>query len=414
MTAPSKTFCILPWIHLHPQPNGSVYQCCVTDHRNVCGTTTTHTLPQIWNNNYMRGLRTDLLAGVEHPGCSRCWVLEGSGLHSFRQSANKNFEKHIDDAVKNTTDDGTAPFQLLYWDFRFSNLCNLKCRMCGHGLSSTWYDDHVEMQRLQGRTTSDTRVIHIDDHSVETVGKYIDEYCDVVEEVYFAGGEPLIMPEHYYILEQLIARGRTDVRIRYNTNLSKLSHKHWDVLKLWDKFSNVHIFASLDALGTRAEYIRAGTVWRNIERNIDTILQWRKDSLGVNVTVQASNVWEVPTLLDWLDSRGIEHHKMLISNIVTYPQYYSLQILPQEFKDAVADRLLTHLHSKNKSWVNHFKSQVDGVIQFMNNTPPNVDRLRQQFVNITNTLDKIRNQSFIEECPELAWWWHELTGVSNT
>jgi sulfatase maturation enzyme AslB (radical SAM superfamily) len=270
------------------------------------------------------------------------------------------------------------------------------------------------MQRLQGRTTSDTRVIHIDDHSVETVGKYIDEYCDVVEEVYFAGGEPLIMPEHYYILEQLIARGRTDVRIRYNTNLSKLSHKHWDVLKLWDKFSNVHIFASLDALGTRAEYIRAGTVWRNIERNIDTILQWRKDSLGVNVTVQASNVWEVPTLLDWLDSRGIEHHKMLISNIVTYPQYYSLQILPQEFKDAVADRLLTHLHSKNKSWVNHFKSQVDGVIQFMNNTPPNVDRLRQQFVNITNTLDKIRNQSFIEECPELAWWWHELTGVSNT
>jgi radical SAM protein with 4Fe4S-binding SPASM domain len=407
---PNDIFCILPWIHLNTSPNGNVYQCCITNMHNTCGKTTESTLEKIWNNEYMRDLRVKMLEGVEHHSCDRCYMLERNGLQSFRQAANEKFSKHIPEAVKNTTIEGHVDkFKLVYWDFRFSNLCNLKCRMCGHGLSSSWYDDHVKSNQRRGIHTIEDRVIHIDNFSTKTIREYLLEFIDTVEEVYFAGGEPLIMEEHYFILDELIARGRTDVRIRYNTNLTKLKYKNWNVMDYWRKFSDVNIFASIDAMDNLAEYIRSGTNWHTLANNIKTVVQFDPVILGANITLQILNIFQLPKLMDYLLSQGVVYQKTLISNVVNHPPYYSIQILPDHLKKQVEQLLLAHLNTLPSDVRNHFKAQYKGVVEFMYSPiDGNVEKLRKKFREVTLMLDGFRNEDFASTCPELVEWFNSI------
>jgi len=406
MNEDKDVFCILPWIHLNTWPNGNVYQCCITNHNNPCGSTTKNTLEEIWNGDYMRGLRKNMLTGKKHSSCERCYMLEGNNLRSFRQAANTNFASHIPDALEKTLPDGTsAEFKLVYWDFRFSNLCNFKCRMCGHGLSSSWYDDHVKMQNMQGVIAREGRVIHIDDFSKKTIKKYLLEFIDNVEEVYFAGGEPLIMEEHYFILEELIRRGRTNVRIRYNTNLSKLKYKHWDVLELWKNFPDLNIFASIDAMEDLAEYIRSGTNWETLKKNIKTVTEYNSNIMGANITLQILNIFQLPKLMDYLLEQGVNYHKTLISNVVSHPLYYSIQILPDELKQLAEQNMRNHLQTLPDNVRAHFSSQYQGVIDFMHSPiTGDVEKHRITFRKMTEMLDGFRNEHFENTCPELAEW----------
>lgn len=406
----NRVFCILPWVHLNTWPNGNVYQCCITNYKNTCGTTTKNSLEEIWNGEYMRDLRQHMLEGRKHSSCERCYMLEDNNLHSFRQAANKNFAHHIPDALAKTQPDGTSPdFKLVYWDFRFSNLCNLKCRMCGHGLSSSWYDDHVRMNDLRGITTQESRVIHIDDFSSKTIREYLLEFIDHVEEVYFAGGEPLIMDEHYFILEELIRRGRTDVRIRYNTNLSKLRYKHWDVMELWRKFPDLNIFASIDAMENLAEYIRSGTKWETLARNIKTVTEFNPNIMGANITLQILNIFQLPKLMDYLLAQGVVYHKTLISNVVSYPQYYSIQILPDHLKQKAEKVMRDHLQTLPTQARDHFANQYQGVIDFMYSPMTgDLEQHRSTFRKMTEMLDGFRTENFADHCPELIEWFQTL------
>jgi MoaA/NifB/PqqE/SkfB family radical SAM enzyme len=111
------------------------------------------------------------------------------------------FGHHIDKAVNNTNKDGSYDeMKLVYWDFRFSNLCNMKCRMCGGHLSSMWVADE---DKIYHRVSKANPVVNVADNSIDNIYKILNENMEYVEEIYFAGGEPLIMDEHYYILEKL-------------------------------------------------------------------------------------------------------------------------------------------------------------------------------------------------------------------
>lgn len=406
----NRTFCILPWIHLNTWPNGNVYQCCITNYKNSCGNTTENTLEEIWNGDHMRELRQHMLKGQKHSSCERCYMLEDNNLQSFRQAANKNFAKHIPDAIEKTESDGTSnEFKMIYWDFRFSNLCNFKCRMCGHGLSSSWYDDHVKMNNMQGIIARESRVIHIDNFSKKPIRDYLLEFIDNVEEVYFAGGEPLIMDEHYFILEELIRRGRTNVRIRYNTNLSKLKFKQWDVLELWKQFPDLSIFASIDAMENLAEYIRSGTNWETLKKNIRSVTAFNPNILGANITLQILNIFQLPKLMDYLLEQDIVYHKTLISNVVSHPLYYSIQILPDELKTIAEQKMHDHLKTLPENVRKHFSTQYQGVIDFMY-SPISGDlaQHRTTFKNMTIMLDGFRIENFAEHCPELVEWFNNI------
>ena len=366
-------------------------------------------MEEIWNNDYMKQLRLDLINGEKPSSCSKCYEQEDMGITSFRNSANKNFEHHIDTSIANTTTDGTnTEFNLVYWDFRFSNLCNMKCRMCGGHLSSLW---NIDEKEVYGRASEPDIVVNTKDHSIDDLYGVLDEQINNVEEIYFAGGEPLIMDEHYYILEQLIERGRTNVRLRYNTNLLKIKYKSWDNMELWKHFDDVQVIASIDGMGARAEYIRKGTVWDTVDSNIKLLINNDNIKFGVSPTINLFNVHHIPDFVDYMFSIGMTIDHLHLNNVLTNPQWYHVNMLSDELKREIKQRYNEHIALiQDERTRNGLMQRYQSILSYLEHpiTDEEFDANKQKFKQITDLLDKFRQETFVEVFPELENYYEQI------
>jgi radical SAM protein with 4Fe4S-binding SPASM domain len=407
------TFCILPWNHLNVQPNGDIYQCCMAPYGEKIGNTKEDTLEEVWNGEDMKGIRKDMLDGRRPHLCNRCFLIEDSGLTSPRGTHNRMFNKDIEKAIKDTNPDtGEYPeFKLKYWDFRWSNICNFKCRMCGVYSSSKWYE---EAKELHNETIGNNGITQFNSESKEDVFKMIDKNIYDVEEIYFAGGEPLVMEEHYLVLEKLIAAGRTDVRLRYNTNFSHLKFRKWDLFGLWQKFldnpkGGIQLFASLDAVGKLAEVIRNGTKWDKIYQNIKKCKEAGME-VHFSPTVSLLNMFFIDELIDLAADVKIDNDKVNVNNLLTTPSCYDIRLLPDYLKKQLIDKLEHYLNTKCPEY---YKPVVAyGLPSWVNfiNEPFTGDREKEEQTLLTNTLylDTKRNENFLEVNPQYKDWFTSI------
>ena len=222
----SKTFCMLPWMHMHAFPDGRAYPCCLSDYWHPVGDLRKNTMEEVWNQDAYKTMRTNMLAGKECKECTKCYEQEQHGAFSMRNDSNRNYGHHIAEAEQTNADGSVDDFKIRYWDVRFSNLCNFSCRSCGPIFSSNWYNDHVKLyNRKPDVLGRDMARVEYTAGNEESMLEQMEQHIPYLEQVYFAGGEPLIMKEHYYLLEKLIEHGKTDIRIQYNTNYSEMRYK---------------------------------------------------------------------------------------------------------------------------------------------------------------------------------------------
>ena len=407
----SKTFCTLPWAHMHVWPEGKAYTCCLADNDHVLGNVKDSTLEEMWNVPLQKSIRKDMLEGKEPATCRKCFSQERNDIQSMRIAANQMLDKHMDRFVETTQPDGHSDeFKLLYWDFRFSNICNFKCRMCGGSLSSKWFDDE---KKIFGHTSLPKALIHINDVSKKNIYDYLDEFIEDVEEIYFAGGEPLLMDEHYMILERLIAVGNTKCKIRYNTNFSFIKYKKWDLFELWRNFTqhgshNVQIFASIDAFGPVAEYSRKGTDWKKVESNIVKTIEAGFE-FSMSCTTSIFNIFHIPDLVDHLLSIGVKHYHIHLNNILTFPQHYHINILPDHLKKLASDNLDKHLLSLPEGKRHHYVEKYDSIKRYLYSEPEkDLEGTRRKFKYLTTKLDVGREESFTDTYPIMADWYNSL------
>ena len=401
-----SNFCVIPWIHLNVNPNGDVFQCCISSTNGLVGNLTQESMEDIWNNDRMKSLRLQLLNGHSPRACQKCYEQEAKGIVSFRQGINQQYASVMSSVAQQTDNQGSVDkMTLRYWDFRFSNLCNMKCRMCVHDFSSSWHSDKIALDGPQS-VTSDA-VINVADRSIDDLYRVIDQQINNVEEIYFAGGEPLILDEHYYILEQLIKHGRRDVRLRYNTNLLKIRHKHWDNIDLWKNFDNVTVFASIDAIGPRAEYIRSGTVWDTINENIKRLIAEPAVDFYVAPTIQVLNLLHLPDLIDYLVSCGLCLHKIRINNVLTTPPYFHIESLSPAHKQLARSRFAAHVAAQDIYYdATDLRKQYDGILAYMD-TDRSMDHqhmatIKRKFYRNIVEIDRIRGERFVDTFPELV------------
>jgi radical SAM protein with 4Fe4S-binding SPASM domain len=408
-----KTFCILPWNHLNVQPNGDVYPCCMAPYGETIGNTKNDTLEEIWNGKDMKGIRKQMLKGERPHLCNRCFLIEDSGLTSPRYTHNRMFEKDIEEAVSKTDPETGeySEFKLKYWDFRWSNICNFKCRMCGVYSSSKWYE---EAKELHNDAVGNNGVIQFNSESKEDIFEMVDKFIHEVEEIYFAGGEPLVMEEHYLVLEKLIAAGRTDVRLRYNTNFSHLKFKKWDLFGMWQKFiddpkGNIQLFASLDAVGKLAEVIRNGTKWDKVYQNVK---RCRDANMEVHFspTVSLLNMFFIDELVDVANELNIDPDKLNVNNLLTSPPWYDIRIMPAYLKKELLDKLqdyyLNRAPNKYKGVFEHglksWKTFIDS------DFPGDLESAEKRLVYNTLYLDGNRNENFLEVNPQFTQWFEDI------
>lgn len=396
----SKTFCIYPWIHFHAYPTGSAYPCCMADMQFPIGDMRKHTIQEIWNQAPMREMRKRMINNQPISACNRCYEQEHSGFVSGRQSANKHHGHHIN-RVKNTKDDGSLDqFELTYWDIRFSNLCNLRCRSCGHIFSSQWYQDQAKLAGPKWR--SEHTPLNYAGRFETDAWDQLVEHIDHVEQIYFAGGEPLLMEEHYRILDELDRRGMYHVRLIYNTNFTHTDLKGRSVFDYWRKFDSVSVGASLDGAEQYAEYIRKGTNWNQIENNrVEMLRICPKVDFYISPTLSIFNAWHLPDFhRNWVE-RGYILAKDLNVNILQDPACYRIDIAPLEYKQKLTEKFNKHI-----AWLKTMEDSLgratrgfESAITFMNATDNS--HLIQQFWTKTNELDSVRNESILDIIPEL-------------
>jgi MoaA/NifB/PqqE/SkfB family radical SAM enzyme len=373
---PSETFCILPWIHLSTRPNGHMRVCCTANASSVGPTNDkvhggeVGVLKQAdgkpanlnvtdflsaWNNDYMKNNRKQMLAGMEPPSCIKCYKEEREGHRSKRQWETEYWSKRvdIDQLVKDTAEDGSIPPKISYIDMRFGTKCNLACVMCSPHDSSLWIPEwqkiHPQVQNASLKETmqwdnkgSVNGASYNWHKNNPTFWQQLWEQVPHMKQLYFAGGEPLIIEEHYDILEQCIKQGYAkDMEIRYNSNGVEWRE---DLFELWSHFKLVRFHYSVDAVGERNEYIRYPSKWARTVEAFHQLDKETTDNVEVTIAcaVQALNIYYIPEFLKWkleqnfkkvnmwpFGAGGVNYH------FVYHPPHLNVKVLPNWFKDEI-------------------------------------------------------------------------------
>ena len=392
----SKTFCMMPWLHLHAFPDGRAYPCCFALDQYPVGDLNKDSMETVFNSKDMKKMRLNMLDDKPSRQCTKCYDQEKSGFFSLRLSSNKHFGHNIG-MVDNTNEDGSADCIIKYWDIRFSNLCNMACRSCGTWFSSNWYEDH---KKLTGKPPDHAKIMRVG-RTADDIWEQMLKQFDHVEQFYFAGGEPLIMEEHYRILKELDKRKMYHVRLIYNTNFSKLKFKDLDVLELWNKFDSVSVGASLDAEGKRGEFMRKGTVWKDTVANRKKMLEiCPQVDFYISSTVGLINALHIVDFhRNWTD-QGLLKPQDFNFNLLQYPFWQRIDLLPNAYKQKVKEKYEKHLE-----WLrpqDHltratkgFESGLDYMMRRDNFTH------FHKFKEGMQKLDAIRNENILEVFPEL-------------
>jgi len=394
-----KNLCMLPWVHLHTWPNGNVYPCCITPMEYIAGNLNDSSLEEIYNSDLIKDIRVKMLNDERHDACSRCYHQEDSGGHSMRHRANKSW-KHYENLIETTEDDGTIEeMKLPYWDFRFSNICNFKCRSCGPQLSTGWYPDTKKIAVLEtGRSFLPDDVPK---KNTFDLWEQIEPHFESVEEIYFAGGEPLIMEEHYRILKKLDAMGKHDVLIRYNTNFSEMRYKDLHVLEFWPKFKNIEVGASIDGMEEQGEFIRSGFNWEQFKENRNRMKETCSHvNFYVSSTISIQNAYHViPFHHALVDGGYIDSYNAFNVNIVTEPKHLDMRILPQHHKVELEKLYQKHIDflSEKSAW-----PVKQGFDTLRNHLMQELDREHLRvFQYKMKQLDELRGEDFQKTFPEL-------------
>ena len=399
----TRTICAIPWMHLNFEPNGKVVPCCLTStHNYFAGDLTTDSIEEIWNSDNMKSLRLQMVNGEEPKICSTCFNKERVTGLSGRIHHNKAFPKVLERIPKITDQTGyVSEMNLLYWDFRFSNLCNLKCRSCGPRYSSAWVPDAKKL----GLISNQDKVWNIDSVDNTNNFDFLTEQINVVEKIYFAGGEPLMMDEHWQILELLDKNKRHDVKISYNTNCTTFTYKNKDVFDYWKKWNadKLEIWPSIDEIGPRAELIRSGTVWSKVEANLKRLTTLDNTLIQPGITVGAWNVFRLPEIINHLVDIGVinseRHYQNFFLNLIEMPLHYNITILPDKFKNKTRKRLIKFIGSFNKKHNTDIREHFTQVLAELSKAHnPNA---AQRFVNMTAKVDNVRKEKFYDVVPEL-------------
>lgn len=401
-----KHFCVLPWVHFHAWPNKKVLPCCVADSsKPVSEIKDDESILEMMNSFEYKQIRKAMLNDEPMPHCKRCYDLECLNTTTMRMSHNKRRGKEYANYIaENTNPDGSLKnFEFKYMDIRFSNLCNMKCRSCGPECSSQWAQEYVENKGIDSyQTHFHTDKIVVSNNDDNTFLEKLKPYLKDVNETYFAGGEIIIAPEHYECLDYWIENKLTDqVELTYTTNFSTLRYKKdVDLIDYWKQFPKIKIWASLDAHGKTAEYLRKGTDWEKIVSNIKTLKQEAPHAeFQITPTISIWNIFTFPDFIDYMVEQDfINEYSQPRFNLATYPWFCNIMILPLNVKRNLIElyRGYVERYRDNPVMYNGFKAIVTNLTQGDENKEGILE-----FIKYNEQVDRYRNEKILDVIPQL-------------
>jgi MoaA/NifB/PqqE/SkfB family radical SAM enzyme len=406
-----------PFTGLATREDGAIKVCCRSQ---PIGWIQNESLEEAWNNVRMKEVRRQVLNDERPDVCKPCFDLEDQGVQSLRQRHIEGVipEARINlypDALDALEDDYTMPFEFPTMEIKLNNLCNLKCRMC-NPLDSTQWKDWDQVTEFYKKENN--YLIPTVEKLVDTPGKYIGPFDDSdnwwasfekllphFRRVEFAGGEPLMDPYHYKILDRLAEHGN-NIELKYATNGTTLGIKGGRTIHdYWPKFKSIAVNVSIDGIHDVYEYIRGNGKFSEVEENVKVFKTFPNVSRVVGAfTVQANNILQICDVIDYfLNDMGI----VFYSHRVNYPMSLSAQVLPPELKQRVIGdledmkiKVLDYAVIQNNDLLKKVTlQQIQDNINFLESKCM-YESHWQDCIRFNRALDKTRNQDFLKANPD--------------
>lgn len=312
-----NTMCLAPWVHTYLSPQTERRMCCASrepaqnfrqyiDTESGTGQYIPITLEQHWNSEHMRSVRRRMMAGETLPECEVCndRLLNTS---VYRTYFDHLFAHKLPEVYNTTQADGFTTMAPVSWDYRFSNLCNFKCRTCGDMLSSSWETEEKTHDMVDWANPKNNwmrkdyreQISQFQDRQVEAEFAAAVE-GHRVEEIYWVGGEPLMYEQHWRYMRRIVELGDgPKVYARYNTNLSRIDYRGCNLYSdILDHVRDWQICASIDGTGAIGEYIRTGLDYSSFCQNFEAGLahQRNRRQMRLDFTLTLPGMFEVDAI----------------------------------------------------------------------------------------------------------------------
>jgi hypothetical protein len=425
-----ETMCMAPWVHTYLSPQTERRMCCASrepaqsfqqyiDTDSGTGNYHPITLDEHWNGEHMRSVRRRMLAGEILPECEVCnnKLLNTDVYRSyFWQLFKHKYNKVID----STDDTGYTTMQPVSWDYRFSNLCNFKCRMCGDMLSSSWETEQRQHDMIDWSNSKNSwmkpdirkEITRFQDQQIEAEFSQAVEQGRV-EEVYWVGGEPLMYEQHWRYMQRIIELGNgKQVYARYNTNLSRVDYKGVNLFcDILDHVRDYQICASLDGTGRIGEYIRTGLDYNQWLGNYRQAVEHRRHSRQVRIdfTLTLPGLFDIENIVKLAEETDSE---ILAKVVFSFSPDIILSplALPREILDSKVDSLVTDMpNGALRDVLLQLKTRPTFAEQWPNEWKQGLAKGKARVLQ----LERIRNDTYtladiIKEDKEIYEWWQSI------
>jgi len=375
--SPNKVFCTAPFVHTYISPQSERRLCCasrethsfqkqyidasndkkygdVTESKTTLADYAPVSLKEHWNSDYMKDIRKKLMAGERIPQCDVCND-DILSISSYRKwFTGFLFNDKIQECFDKTDDTGFTTMEPISFDYRYSNLCNFKCRMCGEQLSSSWETE--KKQRGLWSPKNQPFMIPEVKTAMQTFQQEVVEpefkgaiSRGIVEEIYWVGGEPLMYEMHWWALEEMVKNGSAkNCYLRYNSNLSRVSYKGKNLYDYLPHFKDWMMCASMDGTGEIAEFIRTGLHWETWLDNFKQglALPGGNEKMIIDLTITGPGMFSLKELFDLsleLDVR-IETKIMFAFHADIM---FTAMAWPREILNEMIDDLLSYMVPKS-------------------------------------------------------------------
>ena len=424
------TLCMAPWTHTYLSPQTERRMCCASrepaqnfeqyiDTAAGTGRYIPITLDEHWNSEHMRSVRRRMMAGEVLPECEVCNE-KLLNTDVYRSYFNRLFRHKYDEAMRATDEDGRTDMLPVSWDYRFSNLCNFKCRMCGDMLSSAWESEQRQHDMINWSNPKNawmrpevrTEISKFQDTEIEQeFSAAVEQHR--VEEIYWVGGEPLMYEQHWRYMKRIIELGDGPrLYARYNTNLSRVDYRGVNLYRdILGHVRDWQICASLDGTGATGEYIRTGLDYEQWRRNFALGLDISKNrrQMRIDFTLTLPGLFEVRRIQELADEFGVD----ILAKVVfgfTPDIVMSPLALPRELLNKTVDRLVTDLPTGPLQEVlTQLKNRPTFEEQWPNSWQQELIKGKRRI----KQLEEIRKDTFtmddiVAENEEIFHWWKEI------
>ena len=392
-------FCPAPWRQVF-YSNNNPAPCTLIRHSKEM------TVEQWHNSDLLKDLKSNLLQGKVPDACRECKVKEDLGLKSMRATMwhwnNIGPEPVYENMPWHGMYDMDTPQDPTRIELRFSNLCNMKCRQCDEMSSSMWAKEKIENidnPKIRFRSQEHKNLYFNTDSDgiIRPVPEVVESVTNLaltaknLKRVCFTGGEPFIIKEYYDFLDALIEKKINEkIDIELFTNCSVRNPAFTSRL---EKFTKVVFNMSVDGVGKTAEYIRHGTDWSTVEKNI-----LHFNSLGgvfepcVNIAISSYTVLDASNLAKFLMKLYEDNNNISPKGYYcNAPPAVNFRNLPKHLRVKAIAEIEKAIEIITVPNYNSFVNELLVMKDILQNEEPLHPHL---FVNITKMLDEIRGESF--------------------